>query len=58
MRNNPLDEAALAAQQRAMELLQVGQDGIARANPFMFYSDARDGYGARLSPAFVSLVRG
>jgi len=57
MRNNPLDDAAHAAKMTAMELLQVGRDGIARAIPLTHYPDARDDYGRRLSPAYVSLVR-
>jgi len=58
MRDDPLADASIAAEQRAKELLQVGRDGIARATPFVFYPDARDGLGTRLSPAYVSLVRG
>jgi len=57
MRNDPLDAPAMAAMDRAREMLQVGRDNIARANPFVYYPDSRDGLGS-FTPGVVKLVRG
>jgi hypothetical protein len=59
LRNNPLDEAAAQAMIRAMGILQVGNDNIARARPETFYENARDAAVAfnRFSPATARVVR-
>lgn len=58
LRNNPLDEAALAALDRAEHLLGVGEGGTARKAPVPWYEDARDGdIGTRFSPMYVKLRR-
>jgi len=56
LRNNPLDDAALEALNRAKDILQI-TNGVARANPFVFYPDARDELG-QFTPGVARLVRG
>ena len=59
MRNNPLDEAAIAALEMGGQVLQVGEDGIARARPEPYYETARDAslVVPRFSPISVKVVR-
>lgn len=57
LRNDPLDAAAASAMERAMQFLQVGENGIARANPFIYYENSRDGLGS-FTPGVARLMRG
>lgn len=56
MRNDPLNPQSKDALERAKDILQV-HNGVARANPFVYYPDARDGLG-EYTPGVAQLVRG
>jgi len=56
LRNDPLTPASGEALKRAMDILQV-RNGVARAHPFVYYPDSRDGLGS-YNPGVAQLVRG